>query len=126
MLELLTLPFPHVVGVRVSGKINHTDIEIILKELERKLIDEDNLNIFIELDHFDGFTIRAWLKEMQFLAKYINRFTRTAILGESRWFTRGSRLIKRAFPNIEVEHFIPLQKDEALIWVSERDVATFG
>ncbi|MEX1664156.1 STAS/SEC14 domain-containing protein [Zhongshania arctica] len=126
MLELLTLPFPHVVGVRVSGKINHTDIEIILTELERKLIDEDNLNIFIELDHFDGFTIRAWLKEMQFLAKYINRFTRTAILGEARWFTRGSRLIKRAFPNIEVEHFIPLQKDEALIWVSERDVATFG
>ena len=61
MLELLALPFPHVVGARVSGKINHTDIEVILKEVERKLIDEDNLNIFIELDHFEGFTVRGWL-----------------------------------------------------------------
>ena len=126
MLELLALPFPHVVGVRVSGKINHTDIEVILKEVERKLIDEDNLNIFIELDHFEGFTVRGWLKEMRFLAKYINRFTRTAILGEPRWFNLGTALITRAFPNIEIDHFIPLQKDEALIWVSERDVGALG
>ncbi|CAA0104652.1 Uncharacterised protein [Zhongshania aliphaticivorans] len=126
MLELLQLPFPHVVGVRVSGKINHTDIDLILQEVEHKLLEEDNLNIFIELDHFEGFTARGWLKEMRFLAKYINRFTRTAILGEPRWFNRGSTFITRIFPNIEIEHFIPLQRDEALIWVSERDVATFG
>ncbi|MBQ0759774.1 MAG: STAS/SEC14 domain-containing protein [Gammaproteobacteria bacterium] len=126
MLELLALPFPHVVGVRVSGKINHTDIEIILKEVERKLIDEENLNIFIELDHFEGFTVRGWLTEMRFLAKYINRFTRTAILGEARWFNRGSALITRVFPNIEIDHFTPIQKDEALIWVSERDVGALG
>jgi hypothetical protein len=126
MLELLALPFPHVVGVRVSGKINHTDIEVILDEVERKLIDEDSLNIFIELDHFEGFTVRGWLKEMRFLAKYINRFSRTAITGEARWFNRGTALITRVFPNIEIEHFIPLQRDEALIWVSERDLGTFG
>ncbi|MDF1692483.1 MAG: STAS/SEC14 domain-containing protein [Zhongshania sp.] len=126
MLELLPLPFAHIVGVRVSGKVNHTDIEIILAEVERKLASEAYLGVLIELEHFDGFTIRGLVKEFKFLSKYINRLTRTAIVGEPRWFNRGTELIKRVYPNIEIEHFIPLQKDEALLWVSERDAGTFG
>ncbi|GAA4092670.1 STAS/SEC14 domain-containing protein [Zhongshania borealis] len=126
MLELLPLPFTHVVGVRVSGKVNHTDIETILAEVENKIASEEYLGVFIELEHFDGFTIRGLLREFKFLAKYINRFTRTAIVGEPRWFNRGTQLITRVFPNIEIEHFTALQKDEALLWVSERDAGTFG
>ncbi|MEX1668013.1 STAS/SEC14 domain-containing protein [Zhongshania guokunii] len=126
MLELLPLPFAHIVGVRVSGKVNHTDIETILAEVERKLASEEYLGVLIELEHFDGFTIRGLFKEFKFLSKYINRLTRTAIVGEPRWFNRGTELIKRVYPNIEIEHFIPLQKDEALLWVSERDAGTFG
>jgi hypothetical protein len=126
MLELLTLPSPHIVGVRVSGKINHTDIENILVELNSKLLDESYLGIFIELEHFEGFTVRGLLREMKFLHKYRNRFTRTAVVGESRWFRHGSQLITRIFPNIDIEHFTHLQRDEALIWVSERDAGAFG
>jgi hypothetical protein len=114
------------VGVRVSGKVNHTDIETILAEVERKLVSEEYLGVLIELEHFDGFTIRGLFKEFKFLSKYINRLTRTAIVGEPRWFNRGTELVKRVYPNIEIEHFIPLQKDEALLWVSERDAGTFG
>ena len=47
MLELLPLPFAHVVGVRVPGKVNHTDIETILAEVESKIVSEEYLGVLI-------------------------------------------------------------------------------
>lgn len=126
MLQLLPIPSPHAVGVRLSGKVNEGEVDTIVKEVERKLEREDRLGIYIELDNFDGFTLRGFLKETRFVFRYINHITRTALVGESRWFNRGAAIVARFFPNVEIEHFTPIQKDEALIWVSEMDAETFS
>ncbi len=121
MLQLLPIPSPHAVGVRLSGRVNQDDMDSIVREVERKLQSEDQLGIYIELDNFEGFTMKGLLRETRFIIRYINHFTRTAMVGESRWFNRAAAVIARLFPNIEIEHFTPLQRDEALIWVAERD-----
>jgi hypothetical protein len=126
MLKLLSVSSPHAVGVRLSGKVNHNDMDTIVNEVERKLKDEDRLGIYIELDHFEGFTLRGFLRETRFALRYMGHITRAAMVGESRWFTRASTVITRFFPNVEIEHFTPIQKDEALIWVAEKDVEHFS
>lgn len=126
MLQLLPIPSPRAVGVRLSGRVNQDDMETIVQEVERKLQKEDQLGIYIELENFDGFTMTGLFREMRFVIRYINHFTRTAMVGESRWFNRAAAVISRLFPNIEIEHFTPLQRDEALIWVAERDAEHFS
>lgn len=126
MLELLPIPFPHVVGLRVSGKVNHTDVEQLRESVARKLESEDHLGIYIELEHFQGFTLRGLLREMRFVASFFKRITRTALVGEARWYSRAAQLITHWMPNAEIEHFTDIQRDEALLWVSERDVGAFS
>lgn len=126
MLELLPITSPHAVGVRLSGKVNQNDMAVIAKEVERKLKKQDQLGIYIELDHFEGFTLHGLLKEARFMMRYIKHFTRTAMVGETRWYNRAAAVVSRFLPNVEIEYFTPIQKDEALIWVSERDVEHFS
>lgn len=126
MLKLLPVTSPYAVGVRLSGKVNHNDMDIIIDEMECKLKKEDQLGIYIELDHFEGFTLRGFLREARFALRYLRHITRAAMVGESRWFNRAATVITRFFPNVEIEYFTPIQKDEALIWVAEKDVEYFS
>ncbi|MGB1906334.1 MAG: STAS/SEC14 domain-containing protein [Spongiibacter sp.] len=126
MLELLPIPIGNVVGVKVSGKVNHQDMERVLVEVKRKLKDHESLGVYIELDHFKGFTLRGLLKEMRLLSCFLGHFTRTALVSDTQWYRRAAQIITHWTPNIEIEHFTPIQHDEALIWVSERDVGAFS
>lgn len=126
MLELLPIPSSHVIGVKVSGKVNHDDMAEIYDAVEHKLENEEYLGIYIELEHFKGFTLRGLLKEMRLLAHFFKHITRTALVGEPRWYSRGAQLITHWMPNAEIEHFTEIQRDEALIWVSERDAGAFS
>lgn len=121
MLQLLSIKKNNAVGVKLSGKVGYRDIDPVLREIEKKLENESQLGIYVELDHFEGFSQAGILKEVEGLATHLSCFTRTAMVGEDRWYNRGSDLIKRLFPNIELEHFSQIQRDEALLWVSERE-----
>lgn len=121
MLELLPITSPYAVGVRLSGKVSQNDMETLVKEMEAKLKKQDQLGMYIELDHFEGFTLRGFLREARFVFRFMNHITRTAMVGDSRWFSRAAAVISRFFPNVEIEHFTPIQRDEALIWVAEKD-----
>ena len=70
--------------------------------------------------------MRGLLKEMRLLARFFKHITRTALVGEPRWYSRGAQLITHWMPNAEIEHFTEIQRDEALIWVSERDAGAFS
>lgn len=121
MLQLLAIKENNAVGVKLSGKVSYRDIDPVLREIEKKLENESQLGIYVELDHFEGFSQTGILKEVEGLANHLSCFTRTAMVGEDRWYNRGSGLIKRLFPNIELEHFSQIQRDEALLWVCERE-----
>ena len=126
MLHLLTLASPHVLGLRVSGEINESDMARIRSEVEARLRAEPKLAVYIELDHFEGFTLRGFIRELQLLLRYVNHFSRTALVGEGSKLRRAANILLRCFPNLEVEHFSHIQRDEALIWAREKDSEAFS
>ncbi|QQD18331.1 STAS/SEC14 domain-containing protein [Spongiibacter nanhainus] len=126
MLQLIPISSPNVVGMKLAGKVNHDDMTTVMHEVERKLERQDQLGIYIEMDHFKGFTLRGLIREMGLLTHHINHITRTALVSDKQWYKRSIAIITHWAPNVEIEHFTPLQRDEALIWACEQDVGAYS
>jgi hypothetical protein len=125
MLEVLPISSPHVIGVRVRGQVGHTDIAEALKEFKAKVGSERKLGIYIEIETFEGFSLRGFLRELGLLSKHFSRLTRIALVSDLAWYQRTALVIGRKLPNVDLEHFTPIQKDEALIWACDEESEIF-
>ena len=117
MIELIELQSQNVVGVRVSGKIDKTDIEKTTKAIEDKLAAVDRLRIYVELESFGGISIEALVEDIRFAFPHLRNFEKKAVVSEKGWVEKLIDIGDKLFPSIEVRHFSFDQKDEAIKWV---------
>ena len=117
MIQLMPMPLAHVVGIRISGKMEKTDIEQAAKAIEDKLTVHDKVSIYAEIESFDGISFEALVADIKFALPHLRDFDRQAIVSEKRWIERLVAIGDKLFPSAEVRHFSFDQKDIALRWV---------
>jgi hypothetical protein len=116
MIQMIPMPADHVIGVRMSGKMEKADIDRTAKAIEEKLTVHDKVNIYAEIESFEGISLEALVADIKFAFPHLRDFAKKAVVSEKHWIEKLVAIGDKWFPSVEVRHFSFDQKDEALKW----------
>jgi hypothetical protein len=118
MIELIpTGPDERVLGMRISGPIERTDLDTVAAAFEEKLKRHRRLRIYAEVRDMGGITPAALMEDLRLSLRHFRDVEREAFVVDAHWLA----LLARAgdlLPGIEVRQFSWLEKDEALAWIN--------
>ena len=119
MIKLVPIPVNNVIGVRIAGKMEKADIDKTTQAIEEKLTVHDKVNIYAEIESFEGISLEALVADIKFAFPHLRDFNKKAVVSEKQWIENLVAIGDKLFPSVEVRHFSFDQKDEALKWVQE-------
>ncbi len=117
MIQLVPMPVDNVIGVRISGKMEKADIDKTAKAIEEKLAVHDKVNIYAEIESFEGISLEALIADIRFAFPHLRDFEKKAIVSEKHWIESLVAIGDKLFPSADVRHFSFDRKDEAIKWV---------
>ena len=119
MIEIMEMTAPHAIGLKIMGKIEKEDIDRVFTLVDQKLSQVDRLAVYVEVEKMSGISMEALIEDIKKALPNFKRYSKKAVVSSSKWHKLFSEIGDKLFPSIEVRHFEPEQKDEALAWVNE-------
>ncbi|MGD1943560.1 MAG: STAS/SEC14 domain-containing protein [Leptolyngbyaceae cyanobacterium] len=119
MIELLEMSSDRVIGVKIDGKIEKTDIQEIEQAFVAQFEQFDKVAIYVEVANLGGITLDALIEDLKFGLSNLKRFEKKAVVSEHHWMDKLAPLGDKLFPSLAVKHFTVAEKDAAIAWVSE-------
>lgn len=119
MIDLIPMSAPHVIGLRVDGKIEKDDILKAIEAAKAIMAEHDSVHIYVELESFDGVSLEAIWEDMCFALPNLFHFKRKAVVSDEQWVETSTNIGNKLFPNIEVRCFPPNDKEAAIAWAEE-------
>ncbi len=120
MFQQIPVNDGNIVAYRISGKLSHADYQAFLPQIETLLEEEEKLSLFLELDNFKGWDLKAFLDDFKFEQKYADKLDRIAVVGNHSWEKWMTRLAQ-PFVSSEIRYFNQDQLIEAWDWLRKRD-----
>lgn len=117
MIELMELQAQNVVGIKISEKIEKTDIDKTTKAIEDKLAVYDKVRLYIELENYTGFSLEAFVEDIKYGLPHLKDIEKEAIVLDGGWLEKLAEINDKLFPNGKIRRFSFAQKDEAIKWV---------
>ncbi len=117
MLKLLPIEIENAIAITVSGKLDKSDINEVIKAIETKFLQYEQVSIYVEVDTFGGITLDALIADLKFVLPNFKRFSKKAVITEKKWIERWIEIADPLFPSIQVKHFTHEQKAEAIAWL---------
>ena len=103
------------VEVHAGGKLDRSDYETLVPEIEQLIREEGKLRIVVVMEHFHGWTAGALWEDVKFDARHFNDVDRLAIVGDQKWQERMASLC-RLFTTAEVKYFDRVEIEDARQW----------
>jgi len=120
MITLIEIPSTKTVGMKVSGKITKDGMEQVVEKVKAMMEKtDDRLNIYVELDKWEGFTLAALYEDIKFALPNMRRFAKEAIVTDKSWIANLVKVSDKLFPSIELKTYTTEEKGEALKWIQE-------
>ena len=116
-VRLITHRPDNIIGLDIDGWIDAEDIDRIIELVEPRLEKGERLRIYAEVNNWSGISLGAFVKDLRFSLKHLRDFDKEAIVSDRKWLEALAALGNTMFSGIEVKHFTPDEKDEALKWV---------
>ena len=121
MVDFVEMEAGHVVGIRVDGSVEASDIERAMKALEQKLLTNERVSFFVEIDDLSGVSPEAIFKDIRYglgQLKNLGRFYRSAVVTDIKWIRAAAGVEDLLIPRVEVKAFEKADRDVALAWIS--------
>jgi hypothetical protein len=106
-----------IIGLNIDGWIDTEDIERITKLIEPRLKQGKKLRIYVEVNSWSGMSLGAFVKDLRFSLQHLKDFDKEAIVSDRKWLESLTAVTNTLFSSIEVKHFLPDEKDQALEWL---------
>jgi hypothetical protein len=119
MIELIDTQSPRAIGIKIAGKIERPDVDKLRKAIDEKLEHTGKLGAYVELESFGGISLDALVEDLKLFIPYLNKFDKKAVVSDEEWVGNIAEIAGKLVPGIEVRHFTPDQKEEAMEWVRE-------
>lgn len=104
------------VGYILSGVVNELTINRIIVQIEEKWERFDSINLYLEDDNIEDFTLGAIFKEIQFKLGNAKKFDKIAVVTNRKWIKACSAL-ENLFVSTEMRAFETEERIRALSWV---------
>lgn len=118
MLEILEESKGDLAAVRVSGKVDKHDYDVMLPLLEEKIKQYNKIRVYAELKDIDMYSAKALWEEIKYDVKHATNFSRVAVVGDDKWLDWVA-LAASPFTSAEVKSFTTTQRAEAITWLNE-------
>jgi len=118
MTELLDVGTPGVIGVRVSGRIEKSDIDQIIAAAKPKFDEAEKICAYVEMEDFDGIFFEALLEDLKFALPNLGRLKKKAVASDTKRMETTVAMGDQVFPNAEIKHFPFDRVAEAKNWIS--------
>lgn len=116
MFNVLGISRENLIALKVTGKLKQADYDEIMPLLKEKLQQYSKIRWYLELEHFEGWTIKSFYQEITFDLKNASRFEMIAIVGDKEW-EKWMAEISKFFTMAEVKFYKPENKGEAMAWI---------
>ena len=103
--------------IDVSGRLEHSDYERALPQLEA-LVEHGKARVLLELHDFKGFSPAALLDELRFDIKHRKDFERVAVVSDSAFQELGIRMVRPFFAG-RVKIFDTTERSAAEAWIRQ-------
>lgn len=118
MIELIEIA-PKVLGLKILGKIREEDMHNMIAVCEKKMESAERIAVYVEVVEMGGISFNALVEDLKFALPNLKRFSKKAVVSDSKWHEPLIKIGDKLFPSIEVRHFTPEQREDALEWVKE-------
>ena len=118
MIQTVETGYRKVVGLMLVGKLHDEDYKQVLPKMESILTAEGKVRLFIQLEDFQGWDLRAAWDDLTFNLKHWADFERIAMVGDRKWEKWMANFCK-AFMKAEVRCFDSSEIDAAWNWIQE-------
>jgi len=108
----------HILSMTISGKLDKSDYDYIVPELDREIDTHGKIGLLVELTDFHGWTAGALWEDTKFGVRHFNDFDRMAVVGDQKWEETMTKFIK-PFTTAKVRYFDSDSQAEATDWVQE-------
>ncbi|NDV20618.1 STAS/SEC14 domain-containing protein [Pseudodesulfovibrio sp. JC047] len=120
MITLIDIPSEKTLGLKISGKINKEGMDSVIHKIQTLMgATNQRLNIYVELEKWEGFTLAALYEDMKFSLPSMRRFAKEAIVTDKSWVAPLIKFNDKLFPSLELKAFPKEEKTTALKWVQE-------
>lgn len=119
MMELIPMQSDNAIGLKISGKIQKQHMEKATNAVKEMMNNHDHIRIYVEIESYDGFSFGALVEDIKFGIPNLKKFTKEAVVSDKKWIKSWISVADKLFPSIEIRHFSPEDKTEALRWVQE-------
>jgi len=107
------------VGFILEGEITKKDFNKICSALKSRLKEHDKINIYLENNNIDHYTIPAVFKEIAFKLKYGEHFDKVAIVTNRKWI-KALAVLENVISAAHIKNFSIEDRLEAMNWVTEK------
>lgn len=121
MLELVDAPAPHVLALRVTGRIEADEVTRAADALRALMETTPRVSVFADLTGMTGMTAEALARDLRAgvsLLGELKRFMRAAVVADADWIAAVARFENRVTPHVEIRVFGPEERDAALDWAA--------
>ena len=117
MIEILDMPADHIVGIKVSGKIEKDDILPLIEYMEPKFVQHQKLSVYVEVESWEGISLSALWEDIKFGLPHLKAIDKKAVITDRQWLSRVTEWADMLFPGVDAEPFGLQQKEQALHWL---------
>jgi hypothetical protein len=118
MIRLSTSDDSNILFTTSSGTLDKNDYDTLLPIVENKILKYGKVRWYFEMDHFDGWKLDAFWKDIKFDVRHFKDFEKVAMVGDKRWQEWMVRSIKPFIP-AEIKYFNLSEKDLAEQWIRQ-------
>lgn len=108
---------PSFTRIEVTGRLEHSDYERVLPELEA-LVAHGNARVLLELHDFKGFSPAALVDELKFDFRHRKDFERVAVVSDSALQEIGIRMVRPFFAG-RIKIFDTSERNVAEAWIRQ-------
>lgn len=106
------------VGFMLEGTVTKNDFDSICSALKSKLEKHDKINVYLENNDIDHYTVPAVFKEIAFKIKYGERFNKVAIVTNGKWI-KALAVLENVISAAHIKSFSIEDRVAAMNWVTE-------
>ncbi|CAA0123552.1 Uncharacterised protein [BD1-7 clade bacterium] len=117
MIEVIDVEGANVIGVRVQGKIQKDEMLKALDTVKDALDDMETVNIYAEVDEFEGFEVQAFLHDMRVALPNALRFRKEAVVTNQESLKKWIYFSNLIWLGGQAKVFSTDNRDAAIEWV---------
>jgi hypothetical protein len=115
MLEIIDIGLEDTIAFRVTGNVSQLDVKRVIDELDRKQAFYEKVNLYEEIQSSNRVEMAEIKHKIsQLITHAMPKIRKIAIMTDTSWLTRTTKLENKIFKKIDIRAFAVAERKHAI------------